>query len=68
MKVYIVMSTNDHESEYTVHECHASETKANYYADGLLADLEESYLDDLKDDPDFETGWHVWIEEREMVE
>lgn len=68
MKIYIVMSTSDHKSEYTVHEVYASEEKARQREDELLAELNSDYEDELEDDMDFDTGWHVWLEEREVIE
>lgn len=68
MKVYIVMSTSDHESEYTVHGVFSSRIRANAYADALLTELNEDWEDELEDNSEFETGWNVWLEERDLVE
>jgi hypothetical protein len=61
-KVYIVMSTHDNESEYTVHGVYRSEASA-YKVEGEL----QTELDDGENlEEDMESPWHVWIEEREL--
>lgn len=63
LKVQVVMSTSDHESEYTVEGVFFDEDAASEFSKAKQAELDSDYEDE---DEDFETGWHVWVEEHEV--
>jgi len=70
LKVQVVMSTSDHESAYTVEGVFFDEKSAHKFEGEKQAEGDEPYADEIaeaeEEGEEFDTGWHVWIEEHEV--